>query len=215
MHCPICSRTVNPLPTSEEKPLFPTSIYAITKRDHEETFLVVGRAYKIPAVALRYFNIYGSRQALSNPYTGVGAIFCSRLLNKKSPVVFEDGNQSRDFTHISDIVQANLLALEKEEANYEMFNVGTGTPTTISEMGNLLRERLAPEQELQILGQYRAGDIRHCYADISKIHQRLGYSPKISFKDGLNELIEWVSTQQAVDRVDVARAQLLDRSLVQ
>jgi dTDP-L-rhamnose 4-epimerase len=215
MHCPTCLSTVIPMPTSEEKPLFPTSIYAITKRDHEETFLVVGRSYKIPTVALRYFNIYGSRQALSNPYTGVGSIFCSRLLNKKPPIVFEDGGQSRDFTHISDIVQANLLALEKEEANYEVFNVGTGNPMTICEMGNMLRERLAPEQHLQILEQYRVGDIRHCYADISKIQQRLGYNPQVPFKEGLNELIEWVRTQEAVDRVDMAKAQLHDRSLVQ
>lgn len=215
MHCPNCHQPVKPIPTNEEKPLFPTSIYAITKRDHEETFLVVGRAYKLPTVALRYFNIYGSRQALSNPYTGVAAIFCSRFLNKKPPVVFEDGEQSRDFTHISDIVQANLLALEKEQADYEMFNVGTGMQTTIRQVGDLLRERLAPDQELQIIGRYRAGDIRHCYADISKIKSSLGYMPQVSFKDGLNELIEWVKTQSAEDLVDKARAQLLERNLVQ
>jgi dTDP-L-rhamnose 4-epimerase len=203
------------MPTSEEKPLFPTSIYAITKRDHEEAFLVIGRAYKIPTVALRYFNIYGSRQALSNPYTGVGAIFCSRYLNRKPPVVFEDGEQSRDFTHVSDIVQANLLALEKEEANYEMFNVGTGRIMSINEMGNMLRERLAPDIEMEVLGRYRSGDIRHCYADISKIQQKLGYAPKVMFKDGVNELINWVSTQQAEDLVEKAKAQLDQRSLVQ
>jgi dTDP-L-rhamnose 4-epimerase len=215
MHCPKCERAVTPMPTSEDKPLYPTSIYAITKRDHEEAFLVIGRTYKIPTVALRYFNIYGSRQALSNPYTGVGAIFCSRFLNKKPPVVFEDGGQSRDFTHISDIVQANLLALEKDEANYEMFNVGTGMLMTINEMGNMLRDRLAPEVELEILGRYRSGDIRHCYADISKIQQKLGYAPKVMFKDGVNELINWVSTQQAEDLVEKAKAQLDERSLVQ
>jgi dTDP-L-rhamnose 4-epimerase len=215
MHCPKCDRAVTPMPTSEEKPLFPTSIYAITKRDHEEAFLVVGRAYKIPTVALRYFNIYGSRQALSNPYTGVGAIFCSRYLNRKPPMVFEDGEQSRDFTHVSDIVQANMLALEKEEANYEMFNVGTGRIMSISEMGNMLRQRLAPDVEMEVLGRYRSGDIRHCYADISKIQQKLGYQPKVSFDDGIDELIRWVSTQQAEDMVEKAKEQLLERSLVQ
>lgn len=214
MRCPHCQKTVLPMPTNEEKPLFPTSIYAITKRDHEETFLNIGRTYNIPAVALRYFNIYGSRQALSNPYTGVSAIFCSRYLNHKPPIVFEDGNQSRDFTHISDIVQANLLALEKEEANYEMFNVGTGTQMSICQVGNMLRDRLAPDLELQILGQYRAGDIRHCYADISKIKQTLDYMPRVSFKDGMNELIEWVRTQEAVDLVEKAKAQLMERKLV-
>jgi dTDP-L-rhamnose 4-epimerase len=215
MHCPNCAGTIQPMPTNEEKPLFPTSIYAITKRDHEEAFLTVGRAYKIPTVALRYFNIYGSRQALSNPYTGVAAIFCSRLLNSKPPVVFEDGQQSRDFTHINDIVQANLLALEKEEADYEVFNVGTGSQMTIAEIGNMLKERLAPEIELQILGQYRAGDIRHCYADISKICTRLGYAPQVSFDEGINKLIEWVITQQPEDLVDKAKSQLAERNLVQ
>lgn len=215
MHCPKCSATVSPIPTNEEKHLFPTSIYAITKRDHEETFLVVGRAYQIPTVALRYFNIYGSRQALSNPYTGVGAIFCSRLLNHNSPLIFEDGLQSRDFTHIRDIVQANLLALEKPEANYEVFNVGTGTPMSILEMAEMLKTRLAPEQEFQIIGKYRAGDIRHCFADIGKIKQKLGYQPLVPFSEGVIELIEWVTTQNAEDKVEMAKAQLIERSLVQ
>lgn len=214
MHCPNCKKHCLPAPTSEDKPLFPTSIYAITKRDHEETFLTIGRAYKIPTVALRYFNVYGSRQALSNPYTGVGAIFCSRLLNQKAPIVFEDGNQSRDFTHISDIVQANVLALENDDADYEMFNVGTGKQMTIMELGNLLRDKLAPNLNLQILGQYRSGDIRHCYADISKIKEKLGYAPKVSIQEGIKELIEWVSTQQADDFVETAKAQLDERSLV-
>lgn len=215
MRCPHCHQSVKPMPTNEEKPLFPTSIYAITKRDHEETFLVTGRAYKLPTVAMRYFNIYGSRQALSNPYTGVAAIFCSRFLNHKPPIVFEDGEQSRDFTHVSDIVQANMLALEKAEADYEMFNVGTGTPMTIRQVGNLLRDHLAPDLELQIMGQYRAGDIRHCYADISKIQQKLGYEPKVPFKTGLNELISWVKDQEAMDLVDKAKEQLIERKLVQ
>jgi dTDP-L-rhamnose 4-epimerase len=195
MHCPNCSRVVSPMPTGEGKPLFPTSIYAVTKRDHEEMFLTIGRAYHIPTVALRYFNIYGSRQALSNPYTGVAAIFSSRLLNHNSPIVFEDGLQSRDFIHVSDIVQANMLALEKDEANYEVFNVGTG-------------------RQLTILGQFREGDIRHCYADISKIQSRLGFTPEVAFEDGMDELVNWVATQQASDLVENARAQLAKRNLV-
>jgi dTDP-L-rhamnose 4-epimerase len=214
MNCPNCDCVVEPMPTSEEKPLFPTSIYAITKRDHEEMFLTIGRAYEIPTVALRYFNIYGSRQALSNPYTGVAAIFSSRLLNHHSPIVFEDGKQSRDFVHVSDIVQANILALEKQEANYEVFNVGTGRQLTIQDMGTTLIERLAPEQKLTILGQFRRGDIRHCYADISKIQSRLGFNPQVTFEDGVDELINWVATQPAMDLVDNAKAQLSERNLV-
>lgn len=214
MHCPHCDRTLEPMATSEEKPLFPTSIYAITKRDHEEMFLTVGRAYSIPTVALRYFNIYGSRQSLSNPYTGVAAIFSSRLLNNQSPILFEDGLQSRDFIHVSDIVQANLLALEKDEANYEVFNVGTGRKLSIESIGNFLIDRLAPDLNLSILGQFRQGDIRHCYADISKIHGRLGFSPRVTFEDGIEELVHWVFTQQAEDMVEQAREQLSTRKLV-
>ena len=214
MHCPNCDSIVDPMPTNEEKPLFPTSIYAISKRDHEEMFLTVGRAYDIPTVALRYFNIYGSRQALSNPYTGVAAIFSSRLLNHQSPIVFEDGLQSRDFVHVSDVVQANLLSLDKDEANYEMFNVGTGRKLTIMDMGDILAERLAPELDLTVLGEFREGDIRHCYADITKIQTNLGFSPKVAFEDGIDELVSWVSTQQASDMVENARAQLLERNLV-
>ena len=126
VRCSTCGREANPIPTNEDKPLRPNSIYAITKRDHEEMFLTIGRAYQIPTVALRYFNIYGSRQALSNPYTGVAAIFSSRLLNNNSPLIFEDGFQSRDFIHVSDIVRANILALENNRAKYDVFNVGTG-----------------------------------------------------------------------------------------
>jgi dTDP-L-rhamnose 4-epimerase len=177
-------------------------------------FLTVGRAYGIPTVALRYFNIYGSRQALSNPYTGVAAIFSSRLLNHKPPLAFEDGLQSRDFIHVSDIVQASMLALEKEEANYEVFNVGTGRPLTVLDVGNILCEKLDPKQKPVILNQYRAGDIRHCYADISKIRERLGFAPKVAFEDGINGLVDWVGTQQADDLVEQAKAQLLERRLV-
>jgi dTDP-L-rhamnose 4-epimerase len=214
MHCPNCDAIVDPMPTNEDKPLFPTSIYAISKRDHEEMFITIGRAYDIPTVALRYFNIYGSRQALSNPYTGVAAIFSSRLLNHQSPIVFEDGLQSRDFIHVSDIVQANLLSLEKDEANFEVFNVGTGRKLTILDMGNILIESLAPELELAVLGKFREGDIRHCYADISKIQTKLGFSPKVAFEDGITELVSWVSTQQANDMVEDAKDQLSKRNLV-
>jgi dTDP-L-rhamnose 4-epimerase len=215
MKCPNCTRTVKPMPTSEAKPLYPTSIYAITKRDHEEMFLTIGRAYQIPTVALRYFNIYGSRQALSNPYTGVAAIFSSRLLNGNPPVVFEDGQQSRDFIHVSDIVQANMLAMEKDQANYEVFNVGTGRSMTILEIGELLKSKLAPELELGILSQFRIGDIRHCFADIQKLRSRLGFEPKVTFEEGLHELVNWVKTAKALDKVEVATEELVERNLVQ
>ncbi len=216
VRCPTCELTVDPVPTTEQKPLLPTSIYAITKRDHEEMFLSVGLAYSIPTVALRYFNIYGPRQALSNPYTGVAAIFCGRLLNQKAPTIFEDGLQSRDFIHVTDIVQANLLAMEKREADYEVFNVGTGRQTTILEVAEVLKKKLAPGLNIQpkIEHAFRQGDIRHCFADIAKIQKRLGFEPRIQFADGVDDLVRWVREQQAGDTFDRAHIELKKRGLI-
>src|SRR2546423_1904096 len=174
--CERCGSELRPLPTGEDKPLFPTSVYAITKQDQEQLCLVVGRAYGIPSVALRYFNVYGTRQALSNPYTGVCAIFSSRLLNGQRPVIFEDGAQARDFVHVSDIVQANLLALETDRADYQAVNVGTGRATSVGEVARLLSEGLGREHEAEFVGKYREGDIRHCIADITRARTLLGYS---------------------------------------
>ncbi len=201
--------TAQPVPTSEGKPPFPTSVYAVTKRDHEELCLAVGWAYRIPTVALRYFNVYGPRQALSNPYTGVAAIFSARLLNGKAPLIFEDGEQTRDFVHVSDIVQANMLAMERDEANYEAFNVGTGTPTSVRTVASLLASHLGVEVEPVVLGRFREGDIRHCVADISKAQALLGYRPTVSLAQGIPELVEWVRTQQGVrDRTEEAADEL-------
>jgi dTDP-L-rhamnose 4-epimerase len=212
MRCPVCGQPVRALPTGEEKPLYPTSIYAITKKDQEEMCLTVGRAYGIPTVALRYFNVYGPRQALSNPYTGVAAIFSSRLLNGQPPVIFEDGEQSRDFVHVSDIVQANLLAMEREEMDYASFNVGTGQPRTVLDVAQELSQHLTGGVEPEIVSEFRAGDIRHCFADIGRI-QALGYRPAIRFEDGVTELVGWVRSQTAADGFERAREELVTRGL--
>jgi dTDP-L-rhamnose 4-epimerase len=214
MRCPNCQAELSPLPTSESKPLMPTSIYAITKRDHEEMFLSVGRAYGIPTVALRYFNAYGPRQALSNPYTGIIAIFSSRILNHHPPLIFEDGLQSRDFTHVSDIVQANLLAMDCKAANYEVFNVGTGRSLSVLQVAQVLAQRLGFRGEIEANNTFRAGDIRHCYADISKISCRLGYRPTAVFEDGIDNVAAWVRGQTSEDRVDAAHRELVARGLV-
>jgi dTDP-L-rhamnose 4-epimerase len=206
-------RPLEAIPTPETKTLQPTSIYAVTKRDHEEMFLAVGAAYGIPAVALRYFNIYGTRQALSNPYTGVMAIFSARLLNRHPPMIFEDGLQSRDFVHVSDVVQANLLAMEKDAADGKVYNVGTGNPTTILRIAGLLAEQLDFPQPPDVVGRYRAGDIRHCYADISRIRDELGYRPAVSLADGVEELLAWLRSQTAVDKIDQAARELEVRGL--
>ncbi len=212
--CPRCGRSLEPAPTGEEKPLFPTSVYAITKQDQEQLCLVVGRAYGIPAVALRYFNIYGPRQALSNPSTGVCAIFSSRLLNDQAPVIFEDGEQSRDFIHVSDIVQANLLALETDRADYQAVNVGTGIPTSVRQVALLLAHGLGKSLQPELVGKYREGDIRHCVADITRARTLLGYEPKVSLERGIPELLAWVREQSASDRVSQATAELEARQLV-
>ncbi len=201
------------IPTREDKPLRPTSVYAVTKRDHEELFLSVGAAYGVPAVALRYFNIYGPRQALSNPYTGVMAIFASQLTNANAPFVFEDGLQTRDFIHVSDIVRANLLALERDEANGGIYNVATGRPTEIRDVARVLAERLGVDIAPELVGRYRAGDIRHCFADTTRAQRDLGFESAVSLADGLGDLVEWIRTQKAEDRVASAAAELERRGL--
>jgi dTDP-L-rhamnose 4-epimerase len=212
---PDTGEALTAVPTDEEKPLHPTSVYATTKRDQEELVLNVCRAYGIPATALRYFNVYGTRQALSNPYTGVAAIFSARILNDQPPLIFEDGKQSRDFTHVDDIVQANLLALDRDQANGRVFNVGTGRPTNLLELSSLLLEHLGKGGALepQMAGQFREGDIRHCYADVTAIRE-LGYSPSVALSDGVEALVGWVSQQTSEDRVPGALAELERRSLI-
>ncbi|MGB3715256.1 MAG: SDR family NAD(P)-dependent oxidoreductase [Candidatus Promineifilaceae bacterium] len=212
MHCPQCDRHVKPLPTDEEKPLFPTSTYAISKEDQEEMCLVVGRAYNIPVVALRYFNTYGPRQSLSNPYTGVAAIFASRLLNNNSPVIFEDGQQSRDFVHVSDIVQANLLAMTRPQMDFGTFNVGTGDQIAIVDVALGLSEHLGKSTQVDIVRKYRAGDIRHCFAEIDDL-SRHGYKRRVSFNEGLSQLTEWVRITIAVDNFNFASDELSGRGL--
>lgn len=214
LNCPACRRKMNSIPTPEDKPLFPISIYATTKRSQEEMCLEVGRAFKIPVVALRYFNVYGPRQSLSNPYTGVTAIFLVRVKNNRPPLIFEDGSQSRDFIYVSDIVEANILAMEREEGNYDVFNVGTGKPHTILYMAESIISLYKKEIKPKILNKLRTGDVRHCYADITKISCKLGFKPKVSFKEGLEKLKEWSETTEAKDFTRVAHLELKKRGIV-
>lgn len=214
LECPTCGKEAKPTGTSEDKPLFPTSVYAVTKQDQEQFCLAVGRSYKIPTVALRYFNVYGTRQALSNPYTGVCAIFSSRLLNGNAPMIFEDGEQTRDFVHVSDIVQANLLALQTNRADYQAVNIGTGVATSVREVCELLAGGLGLDIKPEIVGRYREGDIRHCVSDISKARNLLGYEPRVSLEQGIPELLQWVREQAAQDQVESATAELESRQLV-
>jgi len=202
-----------PVPTPETKPLLPTSVYAVTKRDHEELFLAVGSAYRIPTVALRYFNVYGSRQALSNPYTGVAAIFCARLLNGRPPLVNEDGLQSRDFIHVSDIARANLLALACPAEGGRVFNLGTGRATTVRRVAELLAERLGMDIEPELTGRFRAGDIRHCIADPERARKALGFEARVPLEEGIDEVIESVRAELPHDGVEAAARELEQRGL--
>lgn len=213
MQCQRCGADVAPMPTPESKTLDPTSVYAITKQDQEQLSLTIGRAYGIPTVALRYFNVYGSGQALSNPYTGVAAIFSGRLLNGEPPMMFEDGLQTRDFVHVDDVVQANLMAMETDAANYQVMNVGTGRPTSIRRVAELLAQGLGTDVSPVVMGRFREGDIRHCIADISRA-RTLGYEPRISLEEGIPGLIAWVREQRAVSDIDRATGELEARGLI-
>jgi dTDP-L-rhamnose 4-epimerase len=213
VECPSCGAELAPLPTPESKRLAPTSIYAIGKRDHEEMFLAWSRAYGVPATALRFFNVYGERQSLSNPYTGVAAIFASRLLNAKPPIVFEDGNQSRDFVHVSDVVSAVAAALVPGRSDGAAINVGSGTPTTVLDVADVLSRGLDVHMEPEIRHAFRAGDIRHCFADVTRARDLLGFSASVAFADGMRELAHWLEGQEAVDRVEEATEALRARGL--
>ena len=206
--CDECGAALEPLPTDETKPIWPMSIYAVGKRDHEEMFLAIGRAHRLPTVAMRFFNVYGDRQALSNPYTGVAAIFGGRLLNDNAPLVFEDGLQSRDFIHVSDIAAGCITALETGGADYRAVNLGTGVPTTVLDVARELARGLGKDIQPEIVNKFRAGDIRHCVSDIALARELLGFEPKMRFDDGMRELLGWVATQQATDTVDSASQEL-------
>ena len=212
--CPRCGEPLAPLPASEDAPLRPTSVYGITKRDQEELVLVLGRAYEIDAVALRYLNVYGPRQALGNPYTGVAAIFAARLLNGRRPRVFEDGGQLRDLVHVSDVVRATLAAMDAPGAPGHAINVATGRPTPIVELARRLAGFLAPELEPELSGEFRAGDIRHCLADSTRARELLGFAASCPLERGLPALAEWVANQQAEERGDKAAAELRRRGLL-
>jgi dTDP-L-rhamnose 4-epimerase len=205
---------LEPVATPENASPCLSSIYALSKYDQERMCLLVGRAYKIPTLALRFFNVYGPRQALSNPYTGVLAIFASRLLNDNPPMIFEDGEQKRDFVSVYDVAQACRLALEAPDGAGRILNIGSGRAFTVREIAERMAEVLGKENiEPQISGRYRVGDVRHCFADISAARSILGYQPKVTLEPGLSDLAEWLEGQLADDHVESASAELAVRGL--
>jgi dTDP-L-rhamnose 4-epimerase len=203
-----------PVPTPETKHPSLASIYALSKFDQERMCLLIGQAYGMATTALRFFNVYGTRQALSNPYTGVLAIFASRLLNDKRPTVFEDGKQRRDFVSVYDVADACVQVLDRPESAGRVFNIGSGQSYTINEIAERLAQVVGKEYlEPEITGKYRVGDIRHCFADIGLARAAIGYEPKVRLENGLQELAEWLEGQVATDRVDQASAELAARGL--
>ena len=208
LHCDSCGGLLEPRPTDEAKPSEINSMYALSKRDQEELCLIYGRTYGLPVTALRFFNIYGTRQALSNPYTGVAAIFASRLLNGRAPLVFEDGEQMRDFVSVHDIVRANLLAMERHESDNEVINIGCGRPISIRQVAEILARSLGSNIKPVITHKYRAGDIRHCYADLTKARVLLGYEPQVTHEAGFRELAAWLTEQEAEDKAETMLKEL-------
>jgi len=206
-------QVLEPAPTPETKNPSLASVYALSKYDQERMCMMIGRAYNIPTVAMRFFNVFGTRQALSNPYTGVLAIFASRLSNGNPPLIFEDGNQRRDFVSVYDVAEACALALECDQANGEVFNIGSGNSYTVRELAERFSKVLGQEVEPDITKQYRVGDIRHCFADISKAQTMLGYKPEVSIEEGMAELAEWLKGETAEDRVAVMQSELVARGL--
>jgi dTDP-L-rhamnose 4-epimerase len=205
---------IEPVATSENKMPTLASVYALSKFDQEQMCLMIGRTYNIETIALRFFNVYGTRQALSNPYTGVLAIFASRYLNNKQPLIFEDGNQLRDFVSVADITKACRLTLEHNNLHGQIFNIGSGKKYSINEIAQKIRHSLNKNHIEPIkCGKYRAGDIRHCFADISKAKKYLDYSPVISLDEGIKELVPWLERQIAVDNVEYATSELIERGL--
>ncbi len=214
LRCPACDAPCTPIATPETKTPSPRSVYAETKRFEEALAMIVGDAYGIPTSVARFFNVYGAGQSLTNPYTGVFGIFVSRVACGEVPVLYEDGVQSRDLVHVDDVVDGLLRILERDGAAGERFNIGSGRATTVAELATRILDAFGIEARPEILHRYRQGDIRHCYADISKARSILGFEPNVSLETGLERFLRWAREQRAEDRFDEAGRELSRRGLV-
>ena len=212
--CPHCGSSLQPRATSEDWPAKPDSVYAATKLAQEHLVRSVGAAYGIEVVVLRYFNVYGPRQSLSNPYTGILSIFLTQLQDGRTIEVYEDGQESRDFVHVSDVVQANLLALESPIPEGETINVGSGEAATVLDIAMLLTELMGRPKAYRISGRYRVGDIRHCRADIRKAREFLGYRSRVALREGIADFVSWALGQRMHNRTDLAERELVARHLL-
>jgi len=215
LFCDACGSELDLMPTDENSKIHPSSIYGITKQQQEQMILLMGKSLGIPAVALRYQNVYGPGQSLSNPYTGILSIFSTRMLNGNDIDIYEDGEESRDFVFIDDVVDATILALEKEEANHQIFNVGSGEATTVSQVANSLKKLYDSNVNISIGGSFRLGDIRHNYADLNKIKNLLGFTAKFDFQTGISRFVDWVKTQEVKeDKYEQSLNELKNKGLI-
>lgn len=212
--CPNCGRRLVPVPTTEEAKLTNNSIYSLTKTVQEQMLMHVGKIYRIPAVSLRFFNVYGPRQSLANPYTGVAAIFVSRLKHNQPPVVYEDGRQTRDFVSVHDVVNALVAAAKTSTADFESLNIGSGKATTIQNIAQILAKLLGKNIPPKISQKFRKNDVRHCYADVTKAKKLLRWTPQVSLDQGFKELIAWSSTEVAEDLFERAENELKAKALL-
>jgi len=206
---------LTPLATDEQKTVDLASIYALTKYVQERSVMIFGEAYGIDAVALRLFNVFGPGQALSNPYTGVLANFSARLANGQRPMVFEDGEQKRDFVHVRDVARAFRLALERPQARGHVINIGSGQAYAIADIAQMLAEAMGmPELTPEVLGKARSGDIRNCFADIGKARELLAYEASHRLENSLGEMVRWVRGTKAIDRGAEMKRELESMGLV-
>ncbi|MFL5759961.1 MAG: NAD-dependent epimerase/dehydratase family protein [Thermomicrobiales bacterium] len=213
MRCPFCGAAATPAPTSEDAPMGGENVYAISKADQERLLISCGRATGIPVVALRYSCTYGPRQSLFNPYTGVIAIFCTRLLNDRPPIVYEDGHQSRDLIFVDDVARANMLVATDERANGRIFNVGTGQAVEIGELARILARRLDKEIEPLLPGEFRPGEMRALISDVSRIAE-LGFQPAIDLATGIDRYLDWISAQGPIKDYFAAAERILRRKQI-
>jgi len=213
--CPVCHETAAMLPTDEESKLHPSSVYGITKQNQEQMVMNICGSLGIPAVSLRYQNVFGPGQSLLNPYTGILSIFSTRMMNNNEINVFEDGFESRDFIYIDDVIRATILAIEKNEADGEVFNVGSGVATTVLEIAKVLKELYCSDVDISVTGDYRLGDIRHNVADLRKVEMKLAFTPGVEFKEGIQRFAEWVGTQDIhVDFYEKSITEMKTRGLL-
>lgn len=213
--CSMCKSSLNVLPTDEQSKIHPSSIYGINKQQQEQMIMLMGESLSIPSVSFRYQNVYGPGQSLSNPYTGILSIFSTRILNGNDLDIYEDGEETRDFVYIEDAVDATILGIEKEEANGNIFNVGSGVSTRVLDVANTLKRLYNSEINITVSGKFRLGDIRHNFADLSKSKDILGFTPKYNFERGITEFVNWVKTQEVMeDKYEKSIQQLKNKGLI-